>query len=99
MYTHITFKNLSAVKDTIHLVETIKETLIPHNFTLASFDITNLYTNIPIAETLEILENMLKPTTPPPPQPPTTSAPPPPQITTIKHYIRGNVCPFRFPLV
>ena len=31
-----------------------------HNSTLASFDITNLYTNIPIAETLEILENMLK---------------------------------------
>ena len=58
--SHITFKNHSAVRDTIHLVETIKNTHIPHNSTLASFDITNLYTNIPIAETLEILENMLK---------------------------------------
>ena len=33
---------------------------IPHNSTLASFDITNLYTNVPIKETLTILEQLLK---------------------------------------
>ena len=33
---------------------------IPHNSTLASFDITNLYTNITTSETLQILTNMLK---------------------------------------
>ena len=33
---------------------------IPHNSTLASFDITNLYTNVPIKETLITLEQLLK---------------------------------------
>ena len=32
----------------------------PHNSVLASFDITNFYTNIPTFETLQIQANMLK---------------------------------------
>ena len=42
------------------LVIKIKDIHVPHNATLASFDIKNLYTNIPISETITILQNKLK---------------------------------------
>ena len=58
--TNITFQNHTAIKNSIELIQNIKEKHIPHNSTLASFDITNLYTNIPTSETLQILANMLK---------------------------------------
>ena len=54
------FQNHTAIKNSIKLIQNIKEKHIPHNSTLASFDITNLYTNIPTSETLQILTNMLK---------------------------------------
>jgi len=38
----------------------LKDTAILPHFALASLDITNLYTNIPIAETQNILSNTLK---------------------------------------
>jgi len=44
----------------MELVQNIKAKHIPHNSTLASLDITNLYTIIPSSETLQILANMLK---------------------------------------
>ena len=47
-------------KNSIELIHNKTEKYIPHNSTLASFNITNLYTNIPTSENLQILANMLK---------------------------------------
>ena len=54
---NLKFQNHTAIKNGIELIRNIKKKHIPHNSTLASFDITNLYTNIP---TSEMLANMLK---------------------------------------
>ena len=48
---HIKLVNHTSIKNNIELVHNIKYKHIPHNSTLASYDITNLYTNIPIPET------------------------------------------------
>ena len=54
----LTFNAFTPVSYT-HL-DVYKRQHIPHNATLASFDIKNLYTNIPISETITILQNKLK---------------------------------------
>jgi len=47
------------IKNTQDLIQNLKDTpLLPHH-TLASLDITNLYSNIPVTETKTILTNML----------------------------------------
>jgi len=56
---HITFHNHTSIKNTTELVNKIKDTHVPHNSTLSSFDITNLYTIVPINETIQLLHNML----------------------------------------
>ena len=56
----LNIKNDSHIRNNIELINKIKDIHIPHNSTLASFDIVNLYTNIPITETLDILHNKLK---------------------------------------
>jgi hypothetical protein len=57
---HINIHTETYIKNTTDLVNKIKDTIIPHNSTLASFDITNLYTNIPVPQTLSILKNQLQ---------------------------------------
>ena len=43
----------SYIKDTNHLIETMKNLELPPNSTIVSFDIKALYTNIPYAEGIE----------------------------------------------
>ena len=57
---YIKLQSHTAIKNSIELIHNIKEKHIPHNSTLASFDLTNLYMNIPMSETLQILAYMLK---------------------------------------
>jgi hypothetical protein len=54
------FNNNIMLKNSIDLVSKIKDLEIPMNTKLVSFDIKNLYTNIPIKETINILKNNLK---------------------------------------
>lgn len=56
MYTYT--ENYS-IKNSQQLIEEIKNINIPHSAQLASFDITNLYTNIPIPETLNVIRSNL----------------------------------------
>jgi hypothetical protein len=48
------------IKDTTHLTKRLKEITLNKNSRLASLDIKNMYTNIPIRETRNILENALE---------------------------------------
>jgi hypothetical protein len=60
-----TFNKLSPLpficntKNTTHLIHDFKETPINENTRLASLDITNMYTNIPITETKNNLETIM----------------------------------------
>ena len=53
---HTQIDNNIAVKNNTDLVTKIKDIHIPHNATLASFNVKNLCTNIPISETITILQ-------------------------------------------
>jgi hypothetical protein len=53
--TNIKFQNHRAIKNNIELIHNIKEKHFPHNSILASFDITNLYTNFPTTEQYTIV--------------------------------------------
>ena len=49
------------IKNSVDLVSKLEDSHIPQNSTLTSFDITNMYTNIPISETIDIIkENLTK---------------------------------------
>jgi hypothetical protein len=52
--------NVYNVDNTKDLVSTLKDTPIFPHFALASLDIMNMYTNIPIIETRDIISNTLK---------------------------------------
>jgi len=59
--------NRHNVDSTRDIIKRLNDTPILPHFTLASLDIINLYTNIPVAETLNIItstlkENLLDPT-------------------------------------
>jgi hypothetical protein len=54
------FNSNHSLKNSLELVEKTKDLEIKSHHTLASFDIVNLYTNIPIKQTLEIIEKNLK---------------------------------------
>ena len=47
------------MKNSLELVDLTKELTIEPRHTFASFDIVNLYTNVPINETLEITKRLL----------------------------------------
>ena len=53
------FKPLYSVINSMDFISKVKNTPIPHNATLASFDVTSLFTNIPIPETIEIIKDIL----------------------------------------
>jgi hypothetical protein len=48
------------VKNTTHLIEELKKIPFSHNLRWASFDITNMYTNIPTGELTRIIEKAPK---------------------------------------
>jgi hypothetical protein len=52
--------NTFNVKNTTELLQKLQDTLLAPHFTLASLDITNLYSNIPVLETKSILKNTLE---------------------------------------
>jgi len=55
-----TLPNAYNIENTRDLMHKLNETPILPHFALASLDITNIYTNIPIAKTQDILSNTLK---------------------------------------
>jgi hypothetical protein len=57
---HYEFTTSHSLKNSLDFVEKTKDIEIQNHHTLASFDIVNLYTNVPVKETLEIIENHLK---------------------------------------
>ena len=57
---HINLTNNTSVKNNIELVKKLEHIHILHNSTLASFDITNLYTNVPVKDTIQTLEQLLR---------------------------------------
>jgi predicted GIY-YIG superfamily endonuclease len=52
--------NSHSLKNSLELIETIKNTELNPRYTLASLDITNLYTNVPVTETINILQDNLE---------------------------------------
>lgn len=52
--------NDTSVKNNMELTDKIISTEIPKNGKLASFDVTNMYSNIPVAETIKITRNLLR---------------------------------------
>jgi hypothetical protein len=50
------------VKNTTQIIEKLKEIPFSRNLRLASFDITNMYTNIPAEELIRIIEKPAKTT-------------------------------------
>ena len=48
------------IRDSVNLVEKLKDKVIPPNFSLCSFDLKDMYTNILQEPTLKILEDRLK---------------------------------------
>jgi hypothetical protein len=56
----IQLPNVYNIQNSISLIENLKELEINENTKLCSFDITNIYTNIPITEAISILQNTLK---------------------------------------
>lgn len=57
---HYVFNESHSIKNSLELVDKTKLLEIKDHHTLASFDVVNLYTNVPIKVTLEILEKNLK---------------------------------------
>ena len=55
----IQFKPTYTINNRSDLIDSIRQTKLPKTFTLVSFDIENLYSNIPIAETLQLIKNIV----------------------------------------
>jgi len=61
LFTQLTpLPNRHNVDNTRDVIKKLNDTPILPHFTLASLDITNLYTNIPVAETWNTISNTLK---------------------------------------
>lgn len=57
---NIIIQNDNSISNSMHLINITKDIRIENNYKLASFDITNLYTNVPTQKTIEILKNNLE---------------------------------------
>lgn len=57
---HYVFTNNRSIRNTSELIQKIKHIIIPSTATLTSFDITSMYTNIPITETINIIKQQLQ---------------------------------------
>jgi hypothetical protein len=58
--THIPLPNVYNIKNSTHLIEELNNIPVNSNIKLASFDITNMYTNIPTEELVQIIIKMYK---------------------------------------
>lgn len=56
---NIKLSNNTSIKNNMELVDKIRSVSIPHGAKFASFDIVNMYSNIPIEETLRITKDLL----------------------------------------
>ena len=56
----IQYKPKHAVLNSKEITNEISNTTLPKSYILASFDITNLYTNVPLQDTIDITKNILK---------------------------------------
>ncbi|XP_049805216.1 uncharacterized protein LOC126248349 [Schistocerca nitens] len=57
--SHYTFETNYSIRNTFELIDKIKDVHIPPTARFASLDIVNLYTNIPIQDTINIIKNNL----------------------------------------
>lgn len=57
---HVTLANNYSVKNCYELVDKTKNLKIMNHHILASFDVVNLYTNVPVNDTLDIVERNLR---------------------------------------
>lgn len=57
---NIVLNNNHSIHNNIELTDIIRQTSLPKQFTMASFDVVNLFTNVPVKETLTLVENNLK---------------------------------------
>ena len=55
------FSSRFAIKNSIELVNKIKNLKLPTKAKLISFDVSNLFPSIPIKDTILIIENLLTP--------------------------------------
>ncbi|XP_044757815.1 uncharacterized protein LOC123315969 [Coccinella septempunctata] len=55
----INFKSEFSVDNSLDLIRRIKDLQIPENTMLASFDVSNLFTSVPVPQTLKIFKNRL----------------------------------------
>ncbi|XP_044766282.1 uncharacterized protein LOC123322402 [Coccinella septempunctata] len=55
----INFKSEFSVDNSLDLISRIKDLRIPNNTILASFDVSNLFTTVPVPQTLQIFKNKL----------------------------------------
>lgn len=56
----ISFKPLYSLKNSIHLVDRIKNINLPNRCKLLSLDVDSLFTNVPVNETLDIMTRLLE---------------------------------------
>lgn len=56
---HSNFQPAFSIKNTSQLIDKIKNIKIPHNATLVSFDVKNLFPSVPPTEVLQITDNLL----------------------------------------
>src|SRR5436190_10859277 len=57
--SNINFPKSYSIKNSYELIDHIKDLNISNNATFVSFDIVNMYSNIPVGETIKILESNL----------------------------------------
>lgn len=60
--SYMTFGNNYSLLNNYELINKIKDVQIPNNSVFISFDITNMYSNVPIKETLQIISQNLSKT-------------------------------------
>ena len=56
---NINYRSGYSIKNSIHLCDTLQDFTMPPNCLLVSFDISNLFTNVPIPECLQSVRSLL----------------------------------------
>lgn len=54
------FQSTNSIKNSLDLIQKIKNTKVPHNSLLISLDVTNLFSSVPPSEVLDLINRMLK---------------------------------------
>lgn len=56
---NLNFQSVYSVKNSLDLINKIKDVKLEHNTLLASFDVKNLFTTVPLPQTLQVFKNLL----------------------------------------